>query len=149
MKIVESINKLIIKKVIEIVFVICFVCVATVLWQNKNTQNLFSSVAAFQEVKNTTLKVADTIDYRMYPMQDEVALKTLSPCYLTVENATNTKEEYALVLIIDKKSSLDYRYLNISVGEKVFTLMDLEQREDEEEILFILSRDALTSDKKE
>lgn len=140
MKIIKDINKLIIKKIIEIAFMTCFLFVSVFLWKNNITQ---VAITAFQNLSYTNLNIENPIDYSMFPMTDEDALKNLNPCYITVSNETYTMEDYSLVFIVNKSSTLDYHFLHISVNDKVYSLDDLETIENEEEISFILVTDSI------
>lgn len=139
MKIVKDINKLIVKKVIEIFFMIGFVFLSTFLWNSKNTKD-FLAVAAgsFNNLSYTNISIDNPINYSMYPMTDKNALEKLSPCYIRVSNDTYKMESYALVLKINKASTLDYQYLNIGIDNKIYSLNDLKRKDNIEEYLFIL-----------
>lgn len=143
MEIIRDINKLIIKKEIEIAFVICFLIVSIFLWKNNNTQSV---IAAFQDLSYTNLNIENSIDYSMFPMTDEDAMKNLNPCYITVSNDTYSLEDYTLVFVVNKSSTLDYHFLNISVNNEIYSLNDLETIESEEEVSFILARDSIVGD---
>lgn len=140
MEIIKNINKLIIKKIIEIVFVACFLFVSIFLWKNNITQ---ATIAAFQNSSYVNFNIENPIDYSMFPMTDKDALKNLNPCYITVSNETYTMEDYSLVFVVNKSSTLDYHFLHISVNDNVYSLNDLETLENEEEISFILVTDSI------
>lgn len=140
MKIINDINKLIVKKIIEIVCVACFLFVSFFFWKSGNTKSI---IAAFQDLSYTNFNIENPIDYAMFPMTDEDAMKNLNPCYITVSNETYTKEDYILVLVVNKNSTLDYNFLNISVGDEIYSLNTLEKIENEEEISFILVNDSI------
>ena len=148
MKIVEDINRLILKKVVEIVFMVSFVFFATYLWRGKHSQNMLAAMNSFHNLSYTDLIVTDPIDYSMYPMTDEYAMQYLKPCLIQVINETYTHENYTLVLKINKKSSLDYHFLNLGLNEKVYSLKDLESKDTNDEIVFILARDSIVGEVK-
>lgn len=148
MNIVNDINKVIIKKVIEILLVVCFLFLSFHLWRNKNISSLASLMAANQ-TGYTSLDIENPIDYVMYPMKDEDALNNLAPCFLKVINGTYSTESYQLILVVSKESTLDYHYLNISLGDKVYPLMDLPIREDEGSYVFLLDEGTICGETKE
>lgn len=143
MKIVKDINKLIIKNVIEIVLVLGFVFLASHLWSSKNAQDFLASIASFRDLNYTDFVVENPIDYSMFPMRDEDAMKKLKPCIIKVINGTYTSENYILILRINKKSTMDYHFLHIGVNDEVYSLNDLEQIEETEELLFVLAKDSI------
>lgn len=148
MKIVKDINKLIIKKVVEIVFVVGFVFLASYLWRSKNAQEFFSSIASFSNLYYTNFTVDNPIDYSMFPMRDEDAMQNLKPCIVKVMNETYTSENYALILKIDKASTMDYHYLHIGINDNVYSLSNLEQTEEIENYVFTLAKDTIVGNTK-
>lgn len=141
MKIVKDINKLIITKVVEIVFVVGFVFLASYLWRSKNAQDFFSSIVSFSNLYYTNFTIENPIDYSMFPMLDEDAMQNLKPCTIKVMNETYTSENYVLVLKINKESTMDYHFLHISINDEIYSLNNLKQAEEEEEIVFVLAKD--------
>lgn len=148
MKIVKDINKLIITKVVEIVFVVGFVFLASYLWRSKNAQEFFSSIASFSNLYYTNFTIENPIDYSMFPMLDEDAMQNLKPCTIKVMNETYTSENYILVLKIDKSSTMDYHYLHIGVNEKIYSLSNLEQTEELGNYVFTLAKDTIVGSTK-
>ena len=125
MKIVRDINKLIVKKVLEIVFLVFFVFFATFLWRTSGKEYLLASVSGKEE-----------------------ALSRLKPCILTVSNNTYTEESYMLVLRIAKSSSLDYKFLNLSINGVVSSLTDLPRLEETEDYYFVLDQNSMKGSEK-
>lgn len=143
MKVINDINKLIVKKVIEIIFVSCFVFLAGFLWKSNNAQEFLTSIASFNNLYYTNFTMESPIDYSMFPMADEDALKKLKPCTIKVINETYTNENYRLVLKIDKSSTMDYHYLHVAVNDQIYSLANLEQIEEAEDYVFILAKDSI------
>lgn len=148
MKIVKDINKLIITKVVEIFLVVGFVFLASYLWRSKNAQDFFSSIASFSNLYYTNFTIENPIDYSMFPMRDEDAMQNLKPCTIKVMNETYTSENYALILKIDKTSTMDYHYLHIGINDEVYSLNDLEQTEELENYVFTLAKDKIVGNTK-
>ncbi len=145
---VKDINKLITKKIFEIIFVIGFVFFASYLWNTKNTQEFLTSIAAFSNLHYTNFMVENPIDYSMFPMDDEYAMKNLKPCTIKVINETYTNEEYVLVLKISKESTMDYHFLNIGVNDAIYSLNNLEKYEDESAYVFTIAKDSIVGNTK-
>lgn len=148
MKIVKDINKLIITKVVEIFLVVGFVFLASYLWRSKNAQEFFSSIASFSNLYYTNFMIENPIDYSMFPMRDEDAMQNLKPCTVKVMNETYTSENYALILKIDKTSTMDYHYIHIGINDKVYALNDLGQVEETENYVFTLAKDTIVGNTK-
>lgn len=148
MKIVRDINKLIITKVVEILFVLGFVFFASFLWQSKNAQGFLSSIVSFSNLYYTNFTVENPIDYSMFPMRDEDAINNLKPCTIKVINETYTSENYVLVLKIKKESTMDYHFLHVSINDSVYSLNDLEQLEESDAFVFVLTKDNIVGDTK-
>lgn len=138
MKTIKDINKLIAKKVIEIVFVLGFVFFSAYLWRSKQAQSFFDSISTLQDLSYTNMKIENPIGYSMFPMSDAYAMQNLKPCSISVINGTYTTEYYTLVLKINKNSDLDYTYLNIGVNQEVFSLKDMDRKDDSDYFIFIL-----------
>lgn len=138
MKIKKDINRLILKKILEITFVLCFAIVSTYLWQSKNAQLFSNSISTFSSMHYTNIKVDSPIQYNMFPMRDEEAMQNLKPCIVSVINGTYILEEYTLILKIDKNSTLDYQFLNIGIDNMIYSLKDLYRQEEDNYYIFVL-----------
>lgn len=149
MKTIKDINKLIVKKIIEIMFVVCFVFFATYLWRSKQAQSFFASISTFRDLSYTNMNIENPIGYSMFPMSDDFAMQNLKPCTISVFNGTYTPEYYILVLKIDKNSTLDFTYLNIGVNQEVFSLNELNRKDDNDYYIFVLDQDTIVGETKE
>lgn len=149
MKIRRDINKLIIKKIVEITFVLCFVFISAFLWHGNKTQTVLSSLATYSNINYTDINIKNPISYNMFPMSDDDAMQSLEPCLISLFNGTYTPEYYILVLKIDKKSTLDYNYLNIGIDNFVFSLKDLDRKDDDDYYIFVLDNDSIIGETKE
>ena len=143
MKIVRDINKLIIKEVLEIIFIVAFVFFSASLWKTSNKEHLLATVSSINDLNYTNLQIENPIQYEMFPMTNNAALKNLEPCVLTVSNDTYTEEGYMLVLKIDKSSTLDYRVLNVSIDGFISPLVDLPVLDEYENYYFVLDENTL------
>ena len=149
MKMVKDINKLIIKKVVEIVFVLGFIVYSAHLWQSQNMQMVLTSLANYNKTNYTSIHVYNPIDYNMYPMEDAFAVQHLAPCTVEIVNETYTNENYELVLKIDKSSTLDYHYLHLGIDDEIYDLKTLLQKETDQEYIFLLNEGTIKGEIKE
>ncbi len=145
MKVIRDIDRLIVKKGMEIVFVIGFVFYSTTLWNLKEKPDIFASAFPYSTFNYTKMEIENPIDYSMYPMADSIALRNLKPCSIKITNETFHSEVYLLALKISKNSTLDYHYLHISLGSEVYSLVDLEMKEEPDCYYFILDEDSIMS----
>lgn len=145
---INNVNKLVIIKIFEIVFTICVVFFSVQLWHSKGTQNFFVNSLLPSTLSYTNLTIENPIDYSLYPMTDEMAMETLKPSFVKVSNDTYTMEGYFLTLKIDKSSTLDYRYLKISLNDKIYLLSDLEKFEYNDIYSFVLDKNVIASSMK-
>ncbi len=151
MKLKKDINRLIIAKVIEIIFICVFLVVIAPL--RKNMENIASmallSPTPEDKLSYTTLAIGDIPTNSIIPIDDNKALTDIKDTILTVKNDSLIKENYILLLSISKKSSLDYNVLNIAIDNKVKKLNQLVMEEDNNNYHFILDENALEGDSKE
>ena len=64
MKIVKDINKMVLRKVIEIIFVIVFIVGTSQIWRSEKTQEMLDSIALFSNTSNLSLQVKNQINWR-------------------------------------------------------------------------------------
>lgn len=147
-KIVKDINKLVLKKIVEIVFVLGFIVLSNYLWHSTNTQNLVAAINTYHNLNYTNFKVEDPIDYEMFPMTDEFAMKNLTPCHIYISNETYTVETYKLILKISKESTIDYRFLHIAIDQAIYQLNDLTKQEEENAYIFVLDKNTIQGESK-
>jgi len=74
----------------------------------------------------------------VYPIKDEEAIQSMTPSKINLVNDTYSDTIYELGIRINKKSSLDYKYLKIYFKEKVSLLKDLYIGEDDNYYYFLL-----------
>ncbi len=143
----REVNKLIISKIVEINIVVIFLIFSFPIWQNiHKEQEIANSVAL---TGYTFVEVANPIDYVMYPMSDEKAVRYLKPCHLTVKNDMEQDIDYTLALRISKESTLDLNNLNILINDKVDNLINLNSLEEQDYTYFIIDSNNLIKNENE
>lgn len=148
MEIIKKINKLITKKILEILIVTAFVFLSLPLWDHFEKQNAFALASAYSTTNYLSLDIENPINYSMYPMTDDFAMQKLGPCHLKVINDTLTNENYVLYLTIAKNSTIDYHYLKISINNQIHFLENLITKTDTNNYYFALDQDSLLGDAK-
>ena len=149
MKVLKDINKIILIKVIEIMFTILFIIVSANLYKSEKAQEVMQSLALYKDFTPINLSIRNQINYSMYPMDDEKAMQKLIPCTLTVNNETYKEEFYTLVLKMDIRFINDISYLHISINNSIYSLDTLEKEVLEDKIIFVLDRNTIVSGKKD
>lgn len=145
----RNLNRLIIAKLVEIVFVCAFVYISITLHQTLQNLQSVAYVPSMDRLNYTSLVVENPIHYLMFPMDNDVAMQKLEPTRLRIINESLTEEAYTLVLEISKNSTLDFHCLNISIDKEIFALQDLTKKEDSNNIYFILDEDSIIGSTKE
>lgn len=149
MDIIKDINKLIIKKIVGIVFIIGFLVFATFDLHNKNAQDFLAAIIAAENMNYVNFYVKNPIQYELYPISDNDALNNLEPCIIVVNNETYSNELFKLVLKINKNSTIDYRYLHININDNVYALSELERLDNDLEYVFVIQKDYLVASSRE
>lgn len=135
MNIKKNINLAIIKKITEIIFVISFIFVSLPLW-SKLDKGVSKIADGYDGISYTKLDMINNINYEMFPMSNDYALKNVEATILTVSNDTFTPENYELVLVLDKKSTLDFKLLKIAINDNIYSLKNLEMFEEDHNFIF-------------
>lgn len=149
MKVKQNLNRLIIAKVVEIIFVCAFLFLSFSLRETFINIQTLAFVPDKDQLNYTNLSVNNPLNYVMYPMKNSDALTKVSDTTLTVNNESLTKENYSLLLVVSKNSSLDYNCLNIAIDNQIYALNTLPQKEDNNSFYFILASDSIVGSQKE
>lgn len=149
LKVKNEINKLIFSKIIDILFVCFFLLI--ILPMQEELQ--FAESKAFEPSKTdlnyTYLSVEKQSLNNMYPMSNQLAMATLDPIEVRVINDSLTLENYTLTLVYSKNSTLNANLFNIAINDNILSLKNVKQKEDEENIYFILDKNNITGECKE
>ena len=71
-------------------------------------------------------------------IEDERAFAHVEQTEISLRNRNDNQKDCELLLLIDKTSTLDYKFLRVSIDDKVIKLSDLETIEDQDNYYFIL-----------
>lgn len=138
---IDEINLIIVKKVMEIVFVITFLFIAFYYLR-------LNSNFTYANENSMHLTIRNDLDFGSFPMDDEFALNNLESCVLDIVHTSSFLENYQLVLQIDKNSTVDYNFLNIAINNHVYSLSSLIFDIDDYFYYFILDSNQLDNDYK-
>jgi hypothetical protein len=143
---INNVNKLILKKVLEICFVLTFIFASVPLSQKLSQSTSLASAAYFDNASFTSLNVTEPAQYFLYPISNKEAINTISPYNLEVVNDTLTLENYTLYLKIEKTSTLDYNALDIEINDNIYSLNTLDMESDDEYYWFVIDKNSIKGD---
>lgn len=135
----KNINSIIRHKIIEITIAFLIIIVSFPLWQIFGDNNILKLASSYANSSVVFVDVINMQNYKFYPMKDESAMKHLVPMKVTLNNETVLYSSYYLVLAVNKKSSLDYNILKISINDSIVFLKDLYLKEDSNNYYFYIS----------
>ena len=128
-----EINKQIFKYIFEIIFIILLLCISYPMWEVFAESKGYSVAKYYEKYKNTDLtfyydKVAQLDN--LYPIFDE-DVDNSNYTSINIVNNTLKKDEYKLIIAIEKSSTLDSKYLKINIDDSIYKLNDLYYSSDE------------------
>jgi len=150
---VKRINRKIIGKFIEIGLISIFVIASYFWWGSLAHLNEYrayaESMSNYTTKSSLNLYTKESGNYDLImPVTNEYAMANYQPKILLLENSFNTIRKYNLVAKIGKNSTLDYRFLNVSIDDKIHRLRNLEILEDENYIFVLFPEDRVKEQKK-
>lgn len=145
----KKLDKIIHWKLIEISLMLSIIMISFPLWKQLEKEELTTTASYYETANYTYLKVDKNENAPMIPLNTEEALKKLKPSTLTITNETKTREDYTILMKINKKSTLDYHCLNIAIDQWIVPLKELYQKEDEENYIFNITSNKIQGEIKE
>jgi len=145
----KKIEKVIHWKILEISIMISVIILSYPLWQQLDINDYMATAAFYNEAKFTYVKVENYPQGPMFPINNQEAIKNLKRTTLKVINDTKTKEDYTLLLRIEKTSTLDFHCLNVIINDQVNSLEQLLLMDDLENYYFVLASDSLIGNQKD
>lgn len=73
-------------------------------------------------------------------IEDNRALEYVSPTDISLRNKNSYEKDFELIMLIDKTSTIEYKYIRVAIDDKIYKLTDLEQFEDNDNYYFILGK---------
>lgn len=73
-------------------------------------------------------------------IEDERAFEYIASTPISLRNKNDKTKECELLMLIDKKSTIDYNNLKISIDDTIYKLTDLNKIEDNENYYFIIGK---------
>lgn len=141
-----NINREILKCLIEI-NALLFIVIVTYPVMSFIGESEGSKIAEFYdnyETDRLTLYYEKQADLsNLFPVTEEYALNNFEKSIINVVNNTNENKVYNLVLIIEKNSTLDTKYLKININGKTYKLDDLYYTENNYVKYFIIDNNTV------
>lgn len=137
----KELNKLIRKKIFEIIFIVIFLIGSEPIWEKVHKETELSSTIALNG--SSYLEIDNPINYLMRPMSDEKAINYLKPCHITIKNALKDDADYTLTLKVSKDSTMDLNNIHILINDKVYNLTSLNKENETDNVYYILAQDNL------
>jgi len=72
-------------------------------------------------------------------IEDYRAFDYIKPTTISFRNRNGFKKEFDLLLLVSKDSTIDYKDLKVSIGEKIYHVKSLEMLEDSDNYYFIIN----------
>lgn len=134
----KVISRMIRRTIIEIIVVIAFVFISIPIWKSFNLDNYASVAMYYENNGNNQLEVTGLDNYTLYQTSDKQALANVKPINLSVSNSGKMIDDYAVWMVVSKKSTIDFNSIRISVSDEAHSLTDLEMVEGTDEYYFML-----------
>lgn len=76
-------------------------------------------------------------------VEDERAMELIAPTDINLRNRNDETKKYELLLLVDKKSTISYEYLRVSLDKEIYNINELEMFEDNDNYYFLLVEEKL------
>lgn len=141
-----NINKEILKCIIEIITLICITVFTYPLMEIIGKSEGAKTAKYYDNYVNDKLtlyyeKKAELSN--LYPVTEEYAIKKMDYTSINIVNNAKENKEYLLLLMTEKKSTLDTKYINININGISKKLNDLYYSENDYVKYFIINDDRI------
>ena len=121
----------------DILFTILFVLISIPIWLNFDISAL-EAAKMYDNYNYIEYEFLNEPSYSLNPVNDDYAMRNLETQDLIVYNNSNTKNDYSLVLKVDKSSTAKTDKLKINVNYQISYLKDYYSYEDNNSIYYVL-----------
>lgn len=73
-------------------------------------------------------------------IEDDRALQYVSPTDISLRNKNSYEKEFELLMLIDKTSTIDYKFIRLAIDDNLYKLTDLERFEDNNNYYFVVGK---------
>lgn len=135
-------DKSIKKIVISVILTVLLVLVSVPLW-NYSASKKGAILAGSYADLSIAVEVGK-ID-SLIIIEDSRAFSYIMPTEVSLRNRNEYEKEYELLFLVDKKSTISYEYIKVSVGDKIYNINELDMIEDKDNYYFILESSKLAA----
>lgn len=139
-------NRKIRRLIMSIVIAISVVLVSIPIWSMANGNEIGLLANSYGELKIST-KVGEFEP--LIIISDEMAFEQINSTTISFKNRNGYKKDFNLYILVDKKSTVPYEYIRVSINDKIYNLSTLEVEEDEYNYYFKLESKSLEAYKDE
>ena len=130
-------DKNVVKISTSIIITLILVMVSIPLW-NYSSGKQNSILADSSEALNISVIVGDFP--KMLIIEDERAFDNIEPTTISLRNRNSFNKDCALLMLVSKESTLNYKNIKIAIEDKTYNLKDLIAEEDKENYYFYLNK---------
>lgn len=119
--------------ILSIMVAVSMIVISIPFWNFGNSSKL--NILA---MGNTDLPVAykiGTFD-SLTVMDNEVAESLIAPTELVLKNRNGFEKQAKIIMLIEKRSTIPYEYVCVSINDEIFNLKDLIKEEDDDNYYF-------------
>lgn len=132
----NKINRL----VISVIVTVMLVFISVPLW------NLTSKTRS-DMLANSYGDLSITVNIGTFPelvvIEDDRAIEYLNDTPVIFRNPNDKSKKFKMHYLVDKKSTIDYKDIVVSINDNIYHIKDLEKIEDNDNYYFLLSESSL------
>lgn len=138
-------NKIIFFTIFEIMALLLLIISTFFIWNTFGIEE--SSQIAYSYTNKSERLVLDINNELspLIPMKDNEAFNDNNKISIDINNVSKINKRYNLYLMIDENSSLNTKYLKISLGEEIYYLYNLEKFNKDDKIYYFLKTGEIKS----
>lgn len=133
-------NRAVKSLILAFVIAISIVLVSIPVWRISKGRNIGLIANSYGELP-ISVKVGKFES--LIVIDDELVKDVITPTKITLRNRNGFEKNYSLYLLVEKKSSISYELLKLSINDTIYNLSEIEKSEDEENYYFKLIESSL------
>lgn len=135
----------------DMILVLSFVLISIPLWKNFEGKQQFANIAEYYEKYTpSTINLNIERNFKLnniIPLSDSEGIKT-DPALISIVSNSKNKYFFKLYLAFDKTSTIDYNFIKLKVNNNIVLLNELENKQDDDKIYFLLDDNNISSNSK-
>lgn len=132
--------------ILSVVLTIIIVAISVPLWNYNGMKKgaLLANNYGDLEISVNIGKFADLI-----VIEENRAFDNITPTIISLRNQNDTKRQFEVLFLVNKKSTISYKDLYVSLGDNIYDLNKVVMLEDSENYYFVLESHSLDAYKEE